>query len=126
MMTVFYDGACNLCAREIAHYQRIAPPGLVRWDDITQSPAALENEGITLAQGLKQLHVKDAEGKIHVGVDAFIILWKQLPYWRLLGWLVALPVIRHGAGMLYRYFADWRFKRLAHCQRAQQNETRNQ
>ncbi|MDV2858555.1 DCC1-like thiol-disulfide oxidoreductase family protein [Oceanimonas sp. CAM02] len=31
MLTVFYDGRCGLCDREIAFYRRRAKPGSVRW-----------------------------------------------------------------------------------------------
>jgi hypothetical protein len=35
---------------------------------------------------------------------------------------VALPVIKQLAHLLYEWFAEWRFKRLAHCQVAAKNE----
>ena len=118
MITVFYDGACGLCAKEINYYRRIAPEGVFDWQDITQSAEGLEAEGISLAQGLKLLHVKDSDGVLHIGVDAFILIWKQLQYWRLLAGFVSLPVIRQIAGALYRSFAYWRFNRLKHCRLA--------
>jgi len=59
---------------------------------------------------------KDAEGKLHVGVDAFIPIWRQIPRWRLLTSIVDTGFIRPVANIAYRTFAAWRFNRLAHCQ----------
>lgn len=118
MITVFYDGKCGLCSREINHYRKIAPQGIFSWQDITESAVELEEQGISLAQGLKLLHVKDASGEMHTGVDAFILIWRQLRRWHVLALFVGLPVVRQIANLTYRVFADWRFKRLAHCQLA--------
>ena len=118
MITVFYDGKCGLCSREIDHYRKIAPQGIFSWQDITESAVELEEQGISLAQGLKLLHVKDASGEMHTGVDAFILIWRQLRRWHVLALFVGLPVVRQIANLTYRVFADWRFKRLAHCQLA--------
>ncbi len=116
MITVFYDGKCGLCSKEINHYRTIAPSGAFDWQDITESMAGLEQEGVSLADGLRRLHARDAAGELHVGVDAFILMWRQLKRWRVLAVLVALPGIRQIAAFTYEHFADWRFKRLAHCQ----------
>ena len=116
MITVFYDGLCGLCRREIAHYQRIAPKGVFHWQDITADASPITALGIGYADGLKLLHAQDAEGRLHVGVDAFLLIWRQIPRWRILGRIVALPLIRPLADSLYRLFADWRFRRLSHCQ----------
>ena len=122
MITVFYDGKCGLCAKEIGHYRKIAPSGIFDWQDITITTEALHKEGIRLSEGLKLLHVKDADGVLHVGVDAFIVIWHELKRWRVLASLVSLPVIKPLANACYRMFAAWRFKRLAHCQLAHQQE----
>jgi predicted DCC family thiol-disulfide oxidoreductase YuxK len=122
MITVFYDGKCGLCSKEINHYRKIAPSNIFNWQDITESADELNQEGITLAEGLRLLHAKDNSGQIHVGVDAFILIWKQLSRWRVLAFLAGLPIIRHIANAAYRAFANWRFKKLEHCQLAARQE----
>jgi predicted DCC family thiol-disulfide oxidoreductase YuxK len=118
MITVFYDGKCGLCSKEINHYRKIAPAGIFDWQDVTKSADELKKEGISLHKGLKLLHAKDNNGGIHVGVDAFILIWKQLKRWHVLAILFGFPIIRQIANGIYRIFASWRFTRLAHCQLA--------
>ena len=116
MIRVFYDGKCGLCRREIEHYKRIAPVGGFDWVDITVDASSLEKLGIAYADGLKLLHAQDAKGKLHVGFDAFILIWQQIPRWRVLASIVSAGFIRRVANIAYRTFAAWRFNRLAHCQ----------
>ena len=122
MITVFYDGKCGLCSKEINHYRKIEPSNIFNWQDITESNSELSKEGITLAEGLRLLRSKDSRGQIHVGVDAFILIWKQLTRWRVLAFLVGLPIIRQIANTAYRAFANWRFKKFEHCQLAARQE----
>lgn len=112
MITVFYDGKCGLCLKEINHYRKIAPEGIFDWQDITNSTGKLEEEGIALSEGLRLLHAKDENGKLHVGVDAFILIWKQLRRWRTLAMFLCLPLVRQSVSIVYKAFANWRFKRL--------------
>lgn len=118
MITVFYDGKCSLCSKEIDYYRKIAPSGIFDWQDITKSQEKLKKENITLSEGLKLLHAKDHTGQMHIGVDAFILIWKQLKRWRVLAVLVGLPIIKQFANVSYHIFANWRFKRLKHCKLA--------
>ena len=122
MITVFYDGKCGLCSKEINHYRKIAPSGIFNWQDITESADELKKAGISLSEGLRLLHAKDNVGQTHIGVDAFILIWKQLQRWHVLAVLVELPIIRQITNMAYRVFANWRFKRLKHCQLAAKQE----
>lgn len=112
MITVFYDGNCGLCAKEIAHYKRIAHNGAFNWVDITQNIKPLNDLNITLEQAMKKLHTQDANGKIYIGIDSFILIWKHLPYFKPLGYIVSLPIIKHIASFAYYKFANWRFKRI--------------
>lgn len=118
MITVFYDGKCSLCSKEIKYYRNIAPVETFYWLDITTPAGAdkLKKEGIPLSEGFKLLHTKDEKGLVHTGLDSFILIWKQLKGWKVLALFVCLPIIRQIASMLYRCFASWRFKRLKHCQ----------
>ena len=113
-ITVFYDGMCGLCSREIEHYKKVAPQDIFDWIDITKDPETFEKLGYSKEEGLKALHVKDADGSIHVAVDAFIVIWQQLKNWRLLAKFAKLPVIKKIADFFYRHFANWRFKKLGH------------
>ena len=116
MITIYYDGKCGLCSREITYYKRIAPSGLFDWADIAHDPAALQVLNISQADALRRLHGVDDAGRLYVGVEAFILIWRQLSYWRVLGLIVNLPVIKQVAGWAYNRFADYRFSRLDHCQ----------
>ena len=115
MITVFYDGKCGLCRREISHYKRIAPDAVFHWVDITADSSSLEKLGISYTDGLKLLHATDSQGKLYVGVDAFILIWQQLARWRILAAIVSLTPVRFIAKKSYGMFAAWRFSRLEHC-----------
>jgi len=125
VISVFFDGKCNLCSKEIDYYQRIAPKNTFNWVDITKTPGELDKFEIKLSDGLRLMHVADSNGNIFTGVDAFIIMWKQIKYWKFLGLFVSLPIVKQIANLLYQYFADWRFNRYEHCLIAQENEKRS-
>merc|ERR1711973_223740 len=55
-ISVFYDGKCGLCDKEISHYKKIAPPEIFNWQDITECDKQLRERGVSLAEGLKLLH----------------------------------------------------------------------
>ena len=52
--------------------------GVFHWQDVTQSAEELEKRGISLAESLRLLHATDSDGKLHIGVDAFLLIWSQL------------------------------------------------
>ena len=119
MRTVYYDGKCGLCRREIEHYKKIQPPGVFEWVDLTENPDALQAHNISPADALMYLHVKDENEKLHVGLPAFLVIWRGLGgFWRVLVYVVGSPGVRHVAGWVYKHFAYWRFNRLTHCQAA--------
>jgi predicted DCC family thiol-disulfide oxidoreductase YuxK len=115
MITVFYDGKCGLCRREINYYMRIAPVGVFKWVDITVMPEPFVELGYTINEGLKALHVRDAGGAMHIAVDGFIVIWQQLPRWHFLAKIAKLPIIHFVASKLYHLFAAWRFKKLGYA-----------
>lgn len=121
MIKVFYDGKCGLCRREIEYYKTIQSENIFEWIDITRDSSQIEKMGISYTDALKLLHVLDAKNDLHVGVDAFIIIWRHLKYFKTLSAFVALPVIKYFANFLYCIFAEWRFSKLSHCQASMNN-----
>lgn len=95
---------------------RIAPVGVFAWVDIVAHPQAFLELGFSVDDGLRALHVRDADGVMHVGVEAFAVIWRKLPYWWVLAVVVSLPVVRTIARVIYARFAQWRFKRLGYAQ----------
>ena len=123
MITVFYDGKCGLCSKEIDYYRVVAPSKVFNWQDVTETQEVLKAHGIGLSDALRLLHAVDGEGNVHIGVDAFLLIWRQLSGWRWLARLVSLPIVCSLAGLCYTLFANWRFKRLKHCQLAARRDS---
>ena len=122
MIKVFYDGKCNLCSKEINYYIRIAPSGIFDWQDVNLMNDEFVNTGIKISDALKILHVIDVNDKLHLGVDAFIVIWNNLAYWKILARVLSIPIIRKVANIAYKVFANWRFNRLTHCILAKNND----
>ena len=124
MIKVFYDGKCNLCSSEINYYRRISPTGIFDWLDINLMHSDFVNTGIKVSDALKILHVIDNNNTLHLGVDAFIIIWKNLSYWKIIAKVVSIPIIRQIVNITYRAFANWRFNRSTHCILAKNNDNK--
>ncbi|MGC6530265.1 MAG: thiol-disulfide oxidoreductase DCC family protein [Candidatus Puniceispirillaceae bacterium] len=116
VLTVYFDGKCGLCSKEIRYYQKIAPKGIFAWHDIATDPAPLTDLGITQETALRRLHVTDSQGHIHQGADAFFAIWHHLKGWYWLSLIGRMPLIRQVARFGYNRFADYRFRQLPHCQ----------
>ena len=112
---VLYDGKCGLCKKEISYYRSIAPVDKFKWVDITIDRNLACYPTINLRNALMSLHVVQNK-KIKEGVDAFIAIWSELNYFKLLALFVRLPIIYQLASIFYRLFAKYRFKNLPHCQ----------
>jgi len=111
-LTVYYDGACPSCVRDREKYEHMAEDDArVQWYDITDKDEELRELGIDPQRALRELHVKDASGRIHSELDAYRLLMARAPRLRPLGWLVGLPLVRPTVSRLYRWMVDRRLRR---------------
>lgn len=115
MLSVFYDGRCGLCDREIAFYRRHAAADSVLWLDIWQQEAALLAAGLSQAQCLQKLHLLDEQGRLHTGVDAFTLMWQTVPKLRGLAKLARFAAFKNLLGLGYKVFLVW-YQRQSHVQ----------
>ncbi|NBC20591.1 MAG: DUF393 domain-containing protein [Alphaproteobacteria bacterium] len=101
--TVYFDGACPLCRREIALYQNRRGADEIAWVDVLQ---ATEDDlgGLTRDQALKRFHVRQKDGRLRSGAAAFAALWKALPAFRPAGYILAAPPFVWLAEGLYRLY----------------------
>lgn len=109
--TLFYDGLCPLCTREIASLRKLNR-GSLNFQDIHQ---VVDISDIPSTQRLlKALHLKTTEGEWLVGVDATARAWSHTPW----GWLfkpLRWPLIKPLVDRIYISWADKRYRKLYQC-----------
>ena len=89
--TVYYDGACPICSREIAFYRRRDMEGRIRWQDLRREPVDQTRDGIGQEAALARFHLRRADGTLLSGAAAFAALWSMIPGFRGLASLARLP-----------------------------------
>lgn len=109
---VLYDGSCPLCSKEIKLYQSSDANFKFNWQDIEKSQDILLKYELDYIDVKKIFHVIDKNNEVKKGVDGFLVIWKELKYWKILYYLVSFPILRQVAQFAYKYFAIWRFKRI--------------
>src|SRR5262245_26297255 len=109
-LTVWYNTRCPVCNGGI-DWQRnkllaAVRAGAVEFRDINEQPDALARYGASLDDIRRRLHATDEAGRLIVGADVAVALWRLTPGE---GWLAALfgnrvtlPVTR----FFYDRFAD--------------------
>ncbi|WP_420347501.1 demethoxyubiquinone hydroxylase family protein [Pelagibius sp.] len=93
-LTVFYDGACPLCRREIAFYRGRRGAETVTWCDVSTVDAPEVTDGLSRDAALARFHVRDASGRLMSGGAAFARLWEEMPAFRSLGRAFRHPPLR--------------------------------
>jgi predicted DCC family thiol-disulfide oxidoreductase YuxK len=112
-LTVFYDGSCSVCRREMQVYQRNNPQKRLVFIDISQPDFIAQNYGKTEQKFMARMHVRDADGVYATGVAAFILIWQAYPensVYPYLGKIVGFPGINQLACLCYALFARYRHR----------------
>ena len=114
-LTVYFDGQCPVCSREIAMYRRQAGAGSIAWVDATTCPVAVLGTDLSRQGALARLHVRTADGELRSGAEAFTTLWRHLPKIALLGRVLSrrpfLAILEVGYRALLVVRRSWRRSR---------------
>lgn len=102
---VYYDGLCHLCSREINHYRGMTGAERIVFIDITEAAFNATEEGLDPVKVHKTMHVRDADGHLRLGVDAFITIWTELPALRFVVPMARAKPIHLLLTLLYSTFA---------------------
>lgn len=86
-LTVWHDGACPLCAREIALMRRLDRAGAIRFIDASTDDATCP---IDRAELLARFHACE-DGVMLSGAAAFAAMWRAIPLLRPLGLAARWP-----------------------------------
>ncbi|WP_292073854.1 DUF393 domain-containing protein [Mesorhizobium sp.] len=110
LLTVWYNTRCPVCDAGINRQKRrvveAVKAGRVAFRDINFEPEALSAFGASLEDIRRRLHATDVEGRLLVGADVAIAVWRLTPGegWlaSLFGNVATLPLTR----IAYDRFAD--------------------
>jgi predicted DCC family thiol-disulfide oxidoreductase YuxK len=104
-ITIYYDGLCHLCSREMQHYQKMKGADKFLFVDISDPLFDAAKEHLDAKLVHKVMHVRTAEGELCTGMDAFIVLWEQMPQLQWLARLAHNPLVKPCLNLGYCAFA---------------------
>lgn len=99
-VTVWHDGTCPLCQREIAMMRRLDRRGAITFVDV----AAGGTCPLGRADMLARFHAREDGGPLLSGAAAFAAMWRVIPVLRLLGEMARHRLVLPGLERLYLGF----------------------
>ena len=112
MIKVFFDNNCPVCRREVSLYKKLSDKKDIKWYDVTSNNQYLKEINKTKKECLKVLHVIDNNGNIQTAVDAFIVIWSECRYFKLMVFIFKTPYLKQLADYLYKLYANYRYNKL--------------
>ncbi|MEO7551915.1 MAG: DUF393 domain-containing protein [Croceibacterium sp.] len=111
-LTVWHDGACPLCQREIRFLRRLDRAGAIEFINVA-GPQAIDSP-IDRRLLLERFHVRE-DGRMLSGAAAFAAVWRSIPRLRPLGLAARNKVVLYLLEILYVAFLSARpqLQRLA-------------
>ena len=106
-MKVYYNNSCKICKAEIDLYKK-EKIDQINWIDITNNQSAKIETNKDYKQLLRRLHV-EKNGKIFSGAKAFLLVWKNIPKYRILYSIFSLPIIFQIFSVVYEIVAFFLF-----------------
>ncbi len=112
LLTAYVDGQCGLCQAEVQALQGLDTHGEIAWLDCAAADfddTALRAQGISQADLLSAMHVRDVLGDWHTGVDAIALLYATVGApWLARAW--AHPLTRPFTKRLYAFVVQHRHR----------------
>ena len=120
-LVVWYNTRCPVCDAGIDRQRNklldAVRAGSISFSDINQQPDALSAYGASLDDVRRRLHATDESGRLIVGADVAIAVWRVTPGDAWLAGLFGNPVVLPLTRFVYDRFADVLFawnKRKGH------------
>jgi predicted DCC family thiol-disulfide oxidoreductase YuxK len=104
-LTVFYDGKCNLCFREIRHYKKLDKKNNLVTIDISARDFDAKSYGLDPQRVQVHMHSKSEGGEIYIGVDTFAEIWKRIQPYDKASFILESKLLRPLFDFGYKLFA---------------------
>jgi len=117
-LTVFFDGACPLCARENALMKRLNKRRLLVFCDFSRPDYGAVSIGFCPSELGRVIHARWADGSVITGVEVFRAMWEAIGFGAFAAFS-RLPLIEPLVMRAYAWFARNRLRltgRSSPCQ----------
>ena len=109
-LTIFFDGGCPLCKREVDFLQSKNQEGALSFIDINTSDFSSDLKyGITYKQAMDRIHAMKSDGSLIKDIKVFQEAYSLIG----LGWIYAptkLPILDKFIEFIYGLWAKYRLK----------------
>jgi predicted DCC family thiol-disulfide oxidoreductase YuxK len=109
-LVVWYNTRCPVCDAGINRQRNrliaVVESGAIEFRDINLEPQALASHGASLEDVRRRLHAIDETGRLIVGADVAIAVWRATPGEGWLATLLGNPVTAPVTRFAYDRFAD--------------------
>ena len=109
-LTIFFDGGCPLCKREVDFLQSKNQKGALSFIDINTSDFSSDLKyGITYKQAMDRIHAMKSDGSVIKDIKVFQEAYSLIG----LGWIYAptkLPILDKFIEFIYGLWAKYRLK----------------
>jgi predicted DCC family thiol-disulfide oxidoreductase YuxK len=109
-LTVWYNTRCPVCDAGIDRQRNklisAVEAGTIAFRDINLEPDALARYGVSLEDVRRRLHATDDAGRLLVGADVVIAVWRLTPGETWLATLAGNALMRPVTRFVYDRFAD--------------------
>jgi len=109
-LIVWYNTKCPICNgginRQRKRLVQAARAGAIEFRDINLEPDALARFGAEIEDVRRRLYGLDNDGRLHIGADCALEIWRRTPGDAWLGHLLGLPILRQITHFGYDRFAD--------------------
>ena len=109
-LTIFFDGGCPLCKREVDFLQSKNQKGSLRFIDINTSDFSSDLKyGITYKQAMDRIHAMKSDGSVIKDIKVFQEAYSLIG----LGWIYAptkLPILDKFIEFVYGLWAKYRLR----------------
>jgi len=104
ILTVFFDGSCPICTKEIDFYRTRSSAEFISWIDVSDKETEIASTNLSRQELLARFHVMRSDGKLISGGKAFAELWASLPGFILVGKIFQIPGLSYIIDIGYDFF----------------------